>query len=320
MSHETPERERIVHRRLARRGLLRGFAFGGVGIAAAAILGCTDDDAGEAMDDAMTPTADTMIATPTATQDAMADGMSGSTADAVDHDLGPAQEYALHAGWYRGDEVTYYDFGMHSPTQGASVGTAPIWAFITGTDASGTPQFVDGQHNIVDAVPGDEGYSDLWEVNFVVVPEGYVADSIRSKADLDAMSYEVMQPGVFVNCPILPAGSTLEGGAALTQGWYRGERVYYPDFGTNPPVGIPIWAFATGMDAAGNPLMVEGQRNIIDAIPGDEGYSDFWHVRLVIVNEGYEPESITSAAEVADSGFEVMQTPMMVNCPVVPRA
>ncbi len=314
--------EELTERRMGRRGVLRAFALGGAGIAAAAILGCSDDDDGDG--DAMM--AESMTATPTG--EAMADGsmtptgtaISGDMMDVHDHDLGEAKEFALIHGWYRGEDVTYYDFGMNSAVNPPAVVPSPIWALIHGTDADGNPMFVEGQHNIVDVAPGDDGYSDLWLVNFVVVPEDYEPDSITSAADLQAMNYETIQPGVLVNCPIVPAGSTFETGFPLTQGWYRGERVYYPDFGMNPAVSIPIWVFATGMDASGNPILVEGQHNIIDAIPGDEGYSDFWHVRLVMVDGAYEANSITSAQAVADGGFEVVQTPLVVNCPVVPRA
>ena len=312
---------RIGNRRMGRRGLLRTFALGGAGIATAALIGCSDD---EPEDDAM------MAESMTPTGEAMADGSMTATAMAGgdmmemhDHDLGPAKQFDLVHGWYRGEEFTYYDFGMNSVTNGAVVTPAPIWAFIHGMDAGGNPMFVEGQHNVVGVVPGDAGYSDLWQVNFVVVPEDYEADSITSAEDLTAMTssmgYEVITPGVLVNCPVVPAGSTLESGEQLTQGWYKGGAVYYPDFGMNPAVAIPIWVFATGMDASGNPMFVEGQNNIIDAIPGDEGYSDFWHVRMVMVDDAYEANTITSAQAVADGGFEVVQAPMVVNCPVVPR-
>jgi hypothetical protein len=42
-------------------------------------------------------------------------------------------------------------------------------------------------------------------------------------------------------------------------------------------------------------------------------------VNLVIVPEDYEPDSIRSAEEVQQSGYEVMQTDTYVNCPVVPE-
>jgi hypothetical protein len=296
--------------------LLRGIGLGSLGLVGAALIGCSDDGDGaiatatEAMAETGTPDAMTATATPT---EAMMD-------DATDLDLGAAVQYPLVQGWAKGEDVVYYDFGMRSPTSGAVVSAAPIWAFITGLDASGNPMFVEGQHNVVDVVPGMDGYSDLWEVNLVTVPDGYAPDSIRSKADLDAANLPSMKPGLFVNCPIVPAGSTLENGESLTTGWFDSQHVYYPDFGPNNPVAIPIWAFITGIDAGGAPVFVEGQRNIIDILPGEDGYSAYWAVNLVEVAEDYEANSITSAAEVTDAGLTVTQTDLVVNCPVVTRA
>ena len=71
------------------------------------------------------------------------------------------------------------------------------------------------------------------------------ANSIRLAVDLQAMSYPTVKPGLLVNCPVVPAGSTLEQGEELTVGWYRDEHVCYPDFGENPVVAIPIWAVTT---------------------------------------------------------------------------
>jgi hypothetical protein len=95
----------------------------------------------------------------------------------------PSPALALVDGWYRGQAVEYYDFGTNSPSSGGAVATAPIWAFITGFDAQGNPQLVQGQHNVVDHVPGEAGYSDLWLVMLVTVPEGYVADTGEGIAD-----------------------------------------------------------------------------------------------------------------------------------------
>ena len=302
----------FLTRRTGRRALLRGLGISAASLSGAILIGCSDDD-----DTVATATTEAMDGDSMAT--AATEAMAGdSMTEAMDAALGDAKHYELVGGWYRGEPVVYYDFGMQSPLMNAaSVGAAPIWVFITGMDAGGEPQFVPHQHNIVDVVPGDMGYSDLWQVNLVTVPEDYVADSITTKADLDAMAYPTVQPGLFVNCPIVPAGSTLENGEELTRGWYNGEQVYYPDFGPNPAVGIPIWAFITGMDADGNPQFVEDQHNVIDAIPSDAGYSAFWIVNLVVVDDGYEANTIKSAADVASSGFEVLTPGLMVNCPVV---
>jgi hypothetical protein len=231
--------------------------------------------------------------------------------------LGEPEEFNFVSGWYRDQEVRYYDFGSNSPSSEGAVAAAPIWAFITGMDSEGNPVFVEGQHNIVNAVSGDPGYSDLWQVNLVTVPGDYVPDSVRSHEDLMASGYEITPTSIFVNCPVVPEGSTLESGKELVQGWYRGEEVYYPDYGANPPVAIPIWAFITGFDGAGNPEFVEGQNNIIDSIPGDAGYSAFWEVNLVMAPEGYEANSVSSRDDVIAAGWEIIMPGIVVNCPVI---
>ena len=62
----------------------------------------------------------------------------------------------------------------------------------------------------------------------------------------------------------------------VTLGFYRGQVVSYLDFG---PVKLragnkvaPIWAFTNGDD---------GQRNIIDTVPGRKDYTPLWAVHLV---------------------------------------
>jgi hypothetical protein len=234
--------------------------------------------------------------------------------------LAQGQTYELTQGWYEGRQTFYYDFGANTQAteDGEQVITAPIYVPITGFDEAGNPQTVEGQHNIVGVVSGDPGYSDLWEVVFVTVPADYEANTFTSVADVLNSGYETTVPGVLVNCPIVPEGSTLaEGGAPLVQGWYEGEAIYYFDFGPNTRDTAPIYAFITGFDDEGNPQFVEGQANVIGVIPGDPGYSAFWYVNLVTVPADYEANSITSVGEVMASGYEITEPGLLVNCPVL---
>jgi LPXTG-motif cell wall-anchored protein len=234
----------------------------------------------------------------------------------------PPKNYELVQGWYQGRQTFYYEFGMNTSltSDGQSVQPAPIYVLVTGFDADGNPQPVEGQHNIVDVIPGDEGYSDLWQVMFVTVPADYQANTITAAADVLSGGYEITEAGVFVNCPIVPAGSTLAEGGDLVQGWYKGQEVYYFDFGPNTDKPAPIYAFVTGFDSDDNPQFVEGQNNVIDVIPGDEGYSAFWNVNLVVVPADYQANTITSADEVLAAGYDIMPTALLVNCPVVRTA
>jgi hypothetical protein len=232
----------------------------------------------------------------------------------------PPKNYPLVQGWYEGRATYYYDFGMNVPplNDAKAVASAPIYVLVTGFSASGEPQFVAGQNNIIDVVPGDAGYSDLWRVTFVTVPAGYQANTLRSAADVRAAGYPMQASEVLVNCPVVPLNSTLaEGTPGLTRGWYKGREVHYFDFGPNTAATAPIYAFITGMDAAGQPQFVPGQHNVIGVIPGDMGYSAFWDVHLVQVPAGYRANSITSVAQVMSSGYPMLHPGLVVNCPVI---
>jgi hypothetical protein len=63
---------------------------------------------------------------------------------------------------------------------------------------------------------------------------------------------------------------------------------------------------------------VAGQLNIVDVIPGDANYNDFWQIVAVTVPDSYVANSITSADAVSSSGFAKTSTDMLVNCPIVP--
>ena len=102
----------------------------------------------------------------------------------------------------------------------------------------------------------------------------------------------------------------------VTLGFYRGRVVSYLDFG---PVKLkpgnktaPIWAFTNGD---------EGQRNIIDTVPGRKDYTPLWAVRLVTWNDGTDARVLRSAAAVRAAqkvgDLTVQSMPIVVNCPVL---
>lgn len=65
-----------------------------------------------------------------------------------------------------------------------------------------------------------------------------------------------------------------------------------------------------------------GQRNIIDLDRGDTGYSPLWQVFWVSqVPVDYRADMASSASQVTEgNGFDVLQTPMFVNCPNIGTA
>lgn len=102
----------------------------------------------------------------------------------------------------------------------------------------------------------------------------------------------------------------------VTLGFYRGEVVSYLDFG---PVKLkagnktaPIWAFTNGPD---------GQRNIIDTVPGRSDYTPLWAVQMVTWKSGAQLRVLRSASAVARAQrageVTVKAMPIVVNCPVL---
>ena len=102
----------------------------------------------------------------------------------------------------------------------------------------------------------------------------------------------------------------------VTLGFYRGQVVSYLDFG---PVKLrpgnkvaPIWAFTNGD---------EGQRNVIDTVPGKRDYTPLWAVRMVTWKDPAEARVLRSAAAVRAAqragDVTVRAVTVVVNCPVL---
>ena len=102
----------------------------------------------------------------------------------------------------------------------------------------------------------------------------------------------------------------------VTLGFYRGQVVSYLDFG---PVKLrpgnktaPIWVFTNGD---------EGQRNIIDTVPGRKDYTPLWAVSTVTWKDGVDARVLRSAAAVRSAAkvgqVTIAAAPIVVNCPVL---
>jgi len=101
----------------------------------------------------------------------------------------------------------------------------------------------------------------------------------------------------------------------ITQGLGpEGEVVRYYNFDVRATTPAPIYA----LFRAGTGEPVQGQLNLIDVLPGDAGYNDFWQVTKVEVPADYVANSITSVSELMRSGYSMETTSTLVNCPVVP--
>jgi hypothetical protein len=124
--------------------------------------------------------------------------------------------------------------------------------------------------------------------------------------------------GVVGTLPAIAAddGKVMRFAQTETLGFYRGMSVAYLDFG---PVKLargnkmaPIWAFTNGAD---------GQRNVIDTVPGRADYTPLWAVRLVTWKEEQSARVVRSAAAIrrlaAAGRLTIKAAPIVVNCPVL---
>ena len=111
---------------------------------------------------------------------------------------GPVQQFRqdVTLGFYRGDVVSYLDFGPVKLARGNRV--APIWVVTNGVEA---------QRTIVDTVPGRRDYSPLWAVRTVTWSTGATPRVLRSKAAVLAArragEVAVRAMPTVVNCPVL---------------------------------------------------------------------------------------------------------------------
>src|SRR5260221_2281104 len=101
----------------------------------------------------------------------------------------------------------------------------------------------------------------------------------------------------------------------ITQGLGRaGQKVAYYNFDVRSTIPAPIYVLFREGEA--NP--VAGQFNIVDVLPGEAGYNDFWQVIKVMVPSNYIANQVASYDEIQSAKYKLEATTTIVNCPVVP--
>jgi hypothetical protein len=94
-----------------------------------------------------------------------------------------------------------------------------------------------------------------------------------------------------------------------------GEVVEYYNFDVQTTSPAPIYV----LFKEGESSPVAGQLNIIDVIPGEAGYNDFWVINKVTVPSNYTANQVASLAEIMEEGYDIESMTTIVNCPVVPE-
>ena len=242
--------------------------------------------------------------------------------EAIDFDQAPFITRGLGPD---GQTLQYYNFDVQPTTP------API--FVLFREGSETP--VPGQLNIVDVVPGDAGYNDVWQVVKVTVPRSYVANTVTSLQGIQDAGFTMEATPTLVNCPIVPDGSTADlrlngGDTGLVRGWYQGEVVYYFNFveamlETTSEGQVPLSPIyvtfninpgETGGGPASGFMTEEGSdqtHNVVATVPGDASYSPIWHVHIY---DNADFDSVSDLTSAMNATILVEDGPT-VNCPIV---
>ncbi|MBZ5637187.1 MAG: hypothetical protein LAO51_00370 [Acidobacteriia bacterium] len=156
-----------------------------------------------------------------------------------------------------------------------------------------------GQFPVVDAAPGDPGYSDLWDIIKVIVPDGFEPfNRIRDAATVERLladpksRYTTQRTGILLNGPVVPEGTSAslkadnrEGSATLLYAWYRGKRAPYLYFegslraeGDSSPVALMQFPGGSPGVPLGLALADGKTKPTIDAVPKGPGYSPLHRV------------------------------------------
>lgn len=100
----------------------------------------------------------------------------------------------------------------------------------------------------------------------------------------------------------------------ITQSWGpAGEVIRYYNFDVQPVTPAKMYVFYAGERELAQ------QHRVVDVIPGQPGYSDFFRIVRVMVPEGHVPDQLRDAAAIVRSGFALVETSSIVNRPIVPR-
>lgn len=116
--------------------------------------------------------------------------------------------------------------------------------------------------------------------------------------------------------PVANAAVNFDNAPFITHGFApSGALTEYYNFDVQSNTPAPIFVlFRTGESTP-----VAGQLNIIDKIPGETGYNDFWLMNKVTVPASYVANVVTSYSEIVSRGYTITPTTNIINCPVVPE-
>ena len=237
----------------------------------------------------------------------------------IDFDTPPFNVWGLSPA---GEPALYYHLDVKS--------TTPVPAYILYREGEDMP--VQEQLDIIDTLPGEQGYNDFWQVWKVWVPKDYVANTITDASMLQQAGYKIEKTDKLLNMAVVPDKSRARvrfngGHPELQRAWYRGQVAKFFLFDEAPLSvsgdKVPVSPIYDGFTI--NPGQPGGEKefctdpnstqthNVVATMPGDKAYSPLW---LRVVYDSAACASVHNL-ETALQAKKVAANVLFINCPMV---
>jgi hypothetical protein len=221
-----------------------------------------------------------------------------------------------------GEPALYYHLDVKS--------TTPVPVYILYREGEDMP--VQEQLDIIDTLPGEQGYNDFRQVWKVWVPKDYVANTITDASMLQQAGYKIEKTDKLLNMAVVPDKSRARvrfngGHPELQRAWYRGEVAKFFLFDEAPLSvsgdSVPVSPIYDGFTI--NPGHPGGEKefctdpnstqthNVVATMPGDKAYSPLW---LRVVYDSAACASVHNL-ETALQAKKVAANVLLINCPMV---
>lgn len=229
-----------------------------------------------------------------------------------------------------GERVVFYVFDVCPAV------APPVYLLV---DGRGAP--IAAQLPVFDLLPGDTGYSDLWQIHQVAVPDpNYVANTITSRQTLIDSGYVVTPTQALMNAVLVPPGSNaarrFDPATPVTpqNGWYRHQIVKYLLFehpGSTAraacregrPVATQMFAFLADDATLGGGFALDATgstHNVMASLPGNASqadYSPLWLLRVLHLVAFHRVTNLSTAADQLAASGDPAWVDVLVNAPIV---
>jgi len=237
----------------------------------------------------------------------------------IDFDTPPFNVWGLSPA---GEPALYYHLDVKS--------TTPVPVYILYREGEDMP--VQEQLDIIDTLPGEQGYNDFRQVWNVWVPKDYVANTITDASMLQQAGYKIEKTDKLLNMAVVPDKSRARvrfngGHPELQRAWYRGQVAKFFLFDEAPLSvsgdKVPVSPIYDGFTI--NPGQPGGEKefctdpnstqthNVVATMPGDKAYSPLW---LRVVYDSAACASVHNL-ETALQAKKVAANVLFINCPMV---